>query len=137
MDIPKRIETLKTIDQIKKEIGLREYYINEFKKVLPTLNMMDEQSAVELENKICKYSNDIVYLKRMLEEKLTNSTRKKYNFRIIDIPASGNANWWEGAYTLCFVYSKHEGNFILRGEMIAGKSFPRLLDEWEKRSYSH
>jgi hypothetical protein len=40
--------------------------------------------------------------------------RKKI-YPIIDVPANGNPDWYEGAYTLAFVYSKHNGNFILRG----------------------
>ena len=41
------------------------------------------------------------------------NTEKKYP--IIDVPASGRSDWSNGAYTLAFVYSKHNGNFIVRG----------------------
>lgn len=36
-------------------------------------------------------------------------------YPIIDVPATGIPDWYNGAFTLCFVYSKNNGNFILRG----------------------
>jgi len=79
---------------------------------------------------IKKYEDENTVLQQRLDEKLSNSTRKKYDFPIIDVPASGNPNWWEGAYTLCFVYSKHNGNFILQGWR--GEVMEHL-----KENYSH
>lgn len=40
---------------------------------------------------------------------------EKGKYPIIDVPASGKSNWDNGAFTLCFVYSKYHGNFVLRG----------------------
>ena len=40
---------------------------------------------------------------------------EKGKYPIIDVPANGKPNWSNGAFTLCFVYSKYHGNFILRG----------------------
>lgn len=34
---------------------------------------------------------------------------------VIQVPPSGDFCWIEGARTMCFVYSKHHGNFILEG----------------------
>ena len=34
---------------------------------------------------------------------------------IYQVPANGHPDWYEGARTMCFVYSKHCGNFILEG----------------------
>jgi len=34
---------------------------------------------------------------------------------VIKVPQNGHSNWIEGARTMCFVYSKHHGNFILEG----------------------
>lgn len=36
-------------------------------------------------------------------------------YSIIDVPASGKPQWMGGAYSLIFVYSKYNGNFIIRG----------------------
>lgn len=47
------------------------------------------------------------------EKILKKGTKKVYP--IIEVPPTGNKCWVEGARTLCFVYSKHKGNFILEG----------------------
>lgn len=39
----------------------------------------------------------------------------KTEYPIIKVPANGHSDWMEGARTMCFVYSKHHGNFILEG----------------------
>jgi hypothetical protein len=36
-------------------------------------------------------------------------------YPVIQVPANGKPDWYTGARTLCFVYSKHHGNFILEG----------------------
>lgn len=41
--------------------------------------------------------------------------KEKDKYPIYDIPADGKPKWMGGAFTLCFVYSKHNGNFIIRG----------------------
>jgi hypothetical protein len=51
-------------------------------------------------------------------------------YPIIDVPANGCPNWYEGAFTLYFVYSKHHGNFILRG-------YRKEVDEYLKKNYTH
>jgi len=53
---------------------------------------------------------------------------KKYP--IIDVPASGKPCWRQGAYTLMFVYSKHHGNFILRG-------YIGEVKKYLKENYTH
>lgn len=40
---------------------------------------------------------------------------QKGKYPIIRVPSSGHRSWIEGARTMCFVYSKHHGNFILEG----------------------
>ena len=44
-----------------------------------------------------------------------NYPQEKDKYPIIDVPANGKPDWHKGAFTLCFVYSKYQGNFILRG----------------------
>ncbi len=55
-------------------------------------------------------------------------TKKRYP--VIDVPASGKPDWYEGAYTLVFVYSKHKGNFILRG-------YRGEVEKYLKANYTH
>lgn len=53
---------------------------------------------------------------------------KKYP--VIDVIASGKRGWSGGAYTLCFVYSKYKGNFVLRG-------YYEEVGEYLKKNYTH
>lgn len=52
------------------------------------------------------------------------------NYPIIDVPASGKSRWYGGGRVLAFVYSKSNGNFILRG-------FSNEVQEYLKKNYSH
>lgn len=65
---------------------------------------------------------------KIYEKKQRALLNKKY--RVIDIPADGKSGMMGGAYTLCFVYSKHKGNFVLRGYM-------REVEEYLKKNYTH
>lgn len=56
--------------------------------------------------------------------------RKKRHYRVINVPSSGNPNWGEGARTMCFVYSKNHGNFILEG-------YRGEVEAYLKRNYTH
>lgn len=119
MNLPRNIDHVKKISEIKYEIGLRKEFINSFQKSLSTRlkesRRNEDKTIQNLTSAIQKFEDENLILQERMDKLLSNSTRKKYNFPIIDVPASGNSNWWEGAYTLCFVYSKHNGNFILRG----------------------
>jgi hypothetical protein len=42
-------------------------------------------------------------------------SRPEGKYPVYTVPYSGRPNWAEGARTMCFVYSKHCGNFILEG----------------------
>jgi hypothetical protein len=64
-----------------------------------------------------------VYQKR-LKAKLT----KKYSEIIV--PNSGYTGWGGGAYTLCFLYTKHHGNFVVKGYM-------KEVEEFIKSNYTH
>jgi len=65
---------------------------------------------------------------KLYEKKQRAVNNKKYP--IIDVPASGKRTWMGGAYCLCFVYSKHSGNFVLRG-------YVKEVDEYLKKNYTH
>lgn len=70
--------------------------------------------------------------KKLYDEKQLRKERallgKKY--KIIDVPASGKRGWMNGAYSLTFVYSKHNGNFVLRG-------YIGEVQEYLKKNYTH
>lgn len=65
---------------------------------------------------------------KIWEKKQLSALNKKYP--VIEVPASGKPNWCDGAYTLCFVYSKYNGNFVLKGYM-------REVKEYLKKNYTH
>lgn len=51
-------------------------------------------------------------------------------YPIYDIPPSGKSNWMDGAFTLCFVYSKYNGNFIIRG-------YRKEVMEFLEKNFTH
>ena len=66
--------------------------------------------------------------RRIYEKKQQALLNKKYP--IIDVPSTGKCGWHNGAYTLCFVYSKYKGNFVLRG-------YYNEVSEYLKKNYTH
>jgi hypothetical protein len=68
-----------------------------------------------------------VYAKRLIKKEKA-ALNKKYP--MIDVPASGTRRRMGGAYTLCFVYSKYKGNFVLRG-------YSAEVEEYLKENYTH
>lgn len=65
---------------------------------------------------------------KIYEKKQKALLNKKYP--VIDVPADGKKSWMGGAYCLCFVYSKYNGNFVLRG-------YIREVEEYLKKNYTH
>jgi len=62
------------------------------------------------------FENSIVFhLEKGIMMKGASELTKKKLYPIIDVKASGHPDWYRGAFVLAFVYSKHHGNFILRG----------------------
>lgn len=55
---------------------------------------------------------------------------KKKKYPVIHVPAHGNPNWGDGARTMCFVYSKYNGNFILEG-------YRGEVEEYLQKNYTH
>jgi hypothetical protein len=64
-----------------------------------------------------------VYIKK--QRALLN---KKYP--VIEVPSDGKSGMSGGAYCLCFVYSKYNGNFVIKGYM-------REVEEYLKKNYTH
>ena len=86
---------------------------------------VDEKLTIT-DNEIYEYYRQEA--KKVYEKKLRAVDNKKYN--VIDVPASGKRGWSGGAYTLCFVYSKYKGNFVLRG-------YYEEVGEYLKKNYTH
>ncbi len=55
---------------------------------------------------------------------------KKKKYPVIKVPSSGVLNWGDGARTMCFVYSKNHGNFILEG-------YRGEVDAYLRKNYTH
>jgi hypothetical protein len=65
---------------------------------------------------------------RIYEKKQKALLNKKYP--VIEVAASGKHEWGGGAYTLCFVYSKYKGNFVVKG-------YFKEVKEYLKKNYTH
>jgi hypothetical protein len=50
--------------------------------------------------------------------------------KVIEVPASGNPDWYDGAYCLVFVYSKYKGNFVVKG-------YRGEVEKYLKDNYTH
>jgi len=68
-----------------------------------------------------------LYAKRLAKREKAVLNKK---YPVIDVPASGQRRRMGGAYTLCFVYSKFDGNFVLRG-------YSAEVEEYLKKNYTH
>ena len=51
-------------------------------------------------------------------------------YPVITVPASGQPDWYQGARTLAFVYSRNTGNFVLQG-------YFKEVEEYLKKNYTH
>jgi len=65
---------------------------------------------------------------KIWEKKQRALSNKKYPE--IEVKAEGKTCWGDGAYCLCFVYSKYNGNFVLKG-------YYREVKEYLKKNYTH
>lgn len=68
-----------------------------------------------------------VYEHRQLKKEKAVFNKK---YPIIDVPANGKPDWYKGAYTLAFMYTKYKGNFIVRGYLDE-------VEEYIKKNYTH
>lgn len=69
------------------------------------------------------------YLKKGVIPEFKPSKVPKTEYPVIKVPANGKSDWYKGARTMCFVYSKHHGNFILEG-------FLGEIQEYLKKNYT-
>jgi len=89
----------------------------------------DEKKSITDKEEYQRYRESAKKLyaeKQLRKEKALLS--KKY--KVIDVPASGKRGWMGGAYSLTFVYSKYNGNFVLRG-------YIGEVQEYLKKNYTH
>jgi hypothetical protein len=81
-----------------------------------------------------KYNTSLVMKLKKNEppktEYIYHIPKEKGKYPVYDIPATGKSNWMEGAYTLCFVYSKYNGNFVIRG-------YRREVMDFLKKNFTH
>jgi hypothetical protein len=68
-----------------------------------------------------------VYEQRQVKKEKSVFNKK---YPVIQVPANGKPDWYEGARTMCFVYSKHQGNFVLKG-------YRGEVEEYLKKNYTH
>lgn len=54
----------------------------------------------------------------------------KKEYPVIEVQSDGGRGWYEGARCMFFVYSKHSGNFIVKG-------YRREVEEYLKKNYTH
>ena len=91
-------------------------------------NKIPEELSIEYFVKTEDHTKYFPKAERAIEKKLKALNNKKYP--VIEVPASGKSGWSGGAYTLCFVYSKHKGNFVLKG-------YYEEIQEYLKKNYTH
>jgi hypothetical protein len=112
------IETL-AWELFQKRTGLR------FKKLTPD----EKQELIAKIPEFQEYRDEALKLyNKRLERKTLSELKKKYP--VIDVPADGRPRWGGGAFTLAFVYSKHKGNFVLRG-------YHDEVRKYLKKNYTH
>jgi hypothetical protein len=54
----------------------------------------------------------------------------KKDLEVINVPSDGRPDWYEGAFCLLFVYTRDNGNFILKG-------YRREVEKYLKDHYTH
>jgi len=72
--------------------------------------------------------NAIKEYNRRQQKKEKAIFNKKYP--VIKVNASGISNWYNGARTMCFVYSKYHNNFILKG-------YRGEVEKYLQKNYTH
>ena len=63
-------------------------------------------------------------------DKRTKALVDNKHYPVIEIPADGKSGMMGGAYCLCFLYTKHKGNFVIKG-------YVREVEEYVKKNYTH
>ena len=120
---------------MKNEILEVESLAWEMFKIKFGLGFRKNLTAEERENIIAKipeyqhYRDEALKLYNKRQAKLANPDFVG-KYPIIKVEASGIPDWYKGARTWCFVYSKNHGNFILEG-------FRGEVEEYLQKNYTH
>ena len=61
---------------------------------------------------------------------IQDESADKNLYNVITVPASGHPEWYGGAYTLAFVYSRNNGNFVLKG-------YHKEVEEYLKKNFTY
>ena len=108
------------IEEIAWQLFLNKSGISFIRELTPK-----ERKSVTDEESFEYYRKEAVKLYEKKQRALTN---KKYP--VIEVAASGKRGMYGGAYCLCFVYSKYDGNFVLKG-------YWKEVEEHLKKNYTH
>jgi len=123
LDTNKELDIIKSAQEIER-IAWKVFLNRNGLSFKRELTAEEKKSVTDVED--YEYYRDIA--KKIHNKKQLAVLNKKYP--IIDVPASGKPCWWEGAYTLLFVYSKYKGNFVLRG-------YNGEVEKFLKDNYTH
>jgi hypothetical protein len=114
-----------------------DYWMNQAKLIYNFHNMKKdnptEKNIINSEKTFQNNSSLVMKLKKDSPPKTIYSyhvPEEDGKYPIYDIPPSGKKNWIGGAFTLCFVYSKYNGNFVIRG-------YHREVIDFLKRNFTH
>lgn len=113
-------ESLQEIEAIAWQVFLR----NSGLRFIRALTPEEKKSITDAEH-YDYYRQEAI---KIYEKKLRALNNKKYP--VIDVPADGKRGMSGGAYCLCFVYSKYNGNFVLRGYL-------REVEAYLKKNHTH
>ena len=114
----------------KREQAIRELSLKIFRRKLGF--MFKEDVKDEVIDKLVASEPFQEYIQeatRQLDKRDVALTNNKM-YPVIEIPADGNSGMAGGAYCLCFLYTKHKGNFVIKG-------YVREVEEYVKKNYTH
>ena len=99
---------------------------------LSRLGLSFKRELTDEEKKEVTEVESYAYYRQEAEKVYAKKQRALLNkkYPVIEVRASGKSNWGEGGYCLCFVYSKYNGNFVLKGYL-------REVKEYLKKNYTH
>lgn len=89
---------------------------------------LTDEEKEEIINSGRSYNHFRIKAIKIYEKRLKAAQNKKYP--VIDVPADGKSGMWGGAFCLCFVYSKHKGNVVLKGYM-------REVEKYLEKNFTH
>jgi len=117
---PAEVERNQEIEKIAWEVFLRCTGLSFRRELTP-----EEKKKI---SDVPDYENYREQASKIWKKKQLALQNKKYPE--IEVPATGKRTRMGGAYCLCFVYSKYNGNFVLKG-------YVKEVEEYLKKNYTH